>query len=240
MDEEYWTTEHAEKIEENFEEAQKILDALEALEEAHKKGGVYFRTTKKLLEAYRALRFDIVNEKMLKTAEAIDSFSRDDNVGLAVALDNILSMPEIYAYYSKEIERFMTSSIPVTMGLFVHVIDMGIRIMAHAERNEEGLKYSDILKALYVNEEKNNEELYKELHTNRSTLYRKKDEAITALSIIIFGPLGNRHPTSLFEDNTLIKKYERFLEMADNMDAICGLMDVTEKYRKPPEKGVNY
>lgn len=229
MDQEYWTNEHADKIEENMEEVQRILDVLEKAQEAHEKGGLYFKTTKKLLEVYRPLRFDTVNEKMMKVVESSDTFSRYGDVGLAVTLDNILSMPEVYAYYSKEVDRFMSSSTPVTMGLFVHIIDTGIKILSFTERKDKELKYSEILKALYVNEEKTPEELFKEFHTNRSTFYRKKDEAITALSIIIFGPLGNRHPTSMFEDNKLVKKYGRFVEMADNMDMICGLAELTEE-----------
>ena len=232
MNEEYWTIEHADKINETIDEAQTILDTLDKAQEAHEKGGVYFKTTKKLLETYRALRFDTVNEKMLKVVESADSFSRGEAASLSVTLDNILSMPEIYAYYSKEIDRFVTSSIPVTMGLFVHIIDAGIKIMSFSERKETELKYSDILKALYVNEEKSPEELFKGFHTNRSTFYRKKDEAITALSIIIFGPLGNRHPSVLFDDNKLKKKYGRFLYMVDTMDTICGLAEVTEKYEE--------
>lgn len=230
MEQEYWTSEHADKIEENMEEVQRILDTLDKAQEAHEKGGLYFKTTKKLLEAYRSLRFDTVNEKMLKVVESADSFSRSEDVGMAVTLDNILSMPEIYAYYSKEVDKFVTSSIPVTMGLFVHIVDSGIKILSFMERKDKELKYSEILKALYIHEEKTPEELFKEFHTNRSTFYRKKDEAITALSIIIFGPIGSRHPTSLFDDNKLKKKYRRFLEMADTMDVICGMAEVTEAY----------
>lgn len=232
MEEEYWTTEHAKRMEENLDDAQLIWDTLEKTQQAHEKGGIYFKTTKRLLETYRSLRFDTVNEKMLKVVESADNFSRAESVDLAVSLDNILSMPEIYAYYSKEIDRFVTSSIPVTMGLFVHVVDAGIKILSFAERKEKEIKYSEILKALYVDEEMNPDELFKKFKTNRSTFYRKKDEAITALSIIIFGPLGNRHPTLLFDDNILKKKYGRFLHMADAMDTICGLAEVTEKYEK--------
>jgi hypothetical protein len=140
---------------------------------------------------------------MLKTVEAADEFSRYENENLAVTLDNILSMPEVYAYYSKELDRFLTSSLPVTMGLFVHIVDSGIKILSFMERKDKELRYSELLKAIYVDEEKPPEDLFKDFHTNRSTFYRKKDEAITALSIIIFGPLGGRHPSSLYEDNKL-------------------------------------
>ena len=232
MDEEYWTTEHADLIEENMDEVQRILDVLDKVQEAHEKGGLYYKTTKKLLETYRSLRFDTVNEKMLKVVESADEFLRYEDVNLAVTLDNILSMPEIYAYYSKEIDRFITSSIPVTMGLLVHIVDAGIKILSFTERKEKEIKYSEILKALYVDEELPPEDLFKKFHTNRSTFYRKKDEAITALSIIIFGPLGNRHPTLLFDDNILKKKYGRFLHMADTMDTICDLAEITQKYDK--------
>ena len=47
MEQEYWTSEHADKIEENMEEDQRILDTLDKAQEAHEKGGLYFKTTKK-------------------------------------------------------------------------------------------------------------------------------------------------------------------------------------------------
>lgn len=227
MNEEYWTIEHAEKIEENMEEAEKILSVLNEMEAAHEKGGIYYRTTKKLLEAYRSLRFDTVNEKMLKVVETADVFDKDN---MLVTLDNILSMPDVYEYYSKEVDRFVSSSIPVTMGLFVHVVDTGIRILSFTERKDSDIKYSEMLKAIYVDEEQEPEALFKQFHTNRSTFYRKKDEAITALSIIIFGPFGGRHPSLIIDDNKFSKKFAKFLDMATNMDLISDLADITERY----------
>ena len=226
MDQEYWTSEHADAIEENLDEAQRILNALELAQTEHERGGIFFNTTKRLLETYRALRFDAINEKMLKTVEAIGD--HDDSTGMQVMLDNILAMPEIYAYYSQEVKKFAESSIPATMGLFVHAVDAGIKMLAFIERDKTGdIKYSDLLKALYVDIEKDPHTLVDEFHTNWATFYRKKNEAITALSIIIFGPLGNRHPSSLFDDNKLKKKYGRFVDWADRIDLICGLAEVT-------------
>ena len=228
---EYWEKGHAIALANNLEEAQAIFDALEKTQAAHEKGGVFFNTTKRLLEVYRSLRFDAVHEKILKTAESIDGYSADLNS--AAMLDNILAMPEIYAYYSREIKHFTETSIPVTMGLFVHAVDAGLKMLAFTERDKvNDLKYADILKALYVDEQKDPHTLVDQFHTTWATFYRKKNEAITALSIIIFGPLGNRHPSSVFNDNSLQKKYGRFMEWSDKIDLICGLAEVTEKYER--------
>ena len=233
MDQEFWTSEHADMIEDNFDEAQRILDVLNQAQEEHEKGGLYFKTTKKLLEVYRPLRFDAVNEKVMKTVESIDAYEEKEEKDFFIALDNILSMPGIYDYYSKEIGRFVTSSSPVTMGLFVHIIDAGIRLLSFTERNDDNeLKYSDILKASYIDEKKDPHSLVEQLHTNWATFYRKKNEAITALSIIIFGPIGGRHPSSLYDDNQLKKKFGRFVKMADDIDTICSLADVTQKHEQ--------
>lgn len=229
MEQEYWTIEHAERIEDKVDEAQRIYEALELAQTEHERGGTFFKTTKRLLETYRPLRFDAINEKMLRTVESVDSFDPESN--LLIALDAILSMPEIYEYYSKEVRHFVSSSIPITMGLFVHMVDAGIRILSFVERNKENeLKYSEILKAVYIDEEKDPHALVTQFNTNWATFYRKKNEAITALSIIIFGPLGGRHPSTIFDDNKLTKKYGHFVEMADKIDLICDLASVTEKH----------
>ena len=228
MEQEYWTSEHADAIEENLDEAQRIYDALESAQAEHERGGIFFKTTKRLLEVYRVLRFDAVHEKMLQTVESIGDDTQQD---MFVMLDNILSMPEIYAYYTKEVQKFTRSSVPITMGLMVHAVDAGLRMLSFIERDkQDGLKYSEILKALYVDEQKDPHTLVDQFHTNWATFYRKKNEAITALSIIIFGPLGNRHPSSLFDDNKLKKKYGRFVEWSDKIDLICDLAEVTERY----------
>lgn len=229
MDQEFWTTEHMMKFKENVDEATFITETLKRAHQEHLKDGCFFNATKSLLNCYRQLRFDFVNEKMLKTTEAISEFSANPNS--MATLDNIIAMPEIYNYYSKEISDFISSNTPVIMGKIVHIVDTGIKIMKKREKDGP-LKYSEILEAVYVKAEKSPETLIEDFNTNRATFYRKKDEAITALSIIIFGSLGDRHPSSIFDDSCLKKKYTRFMEVSDAMDLWCDMYTITEKYRE--------
>lgn len=222
-----WTLEQVQECEKKLNEAEMISETLNKFREAHFAGGICFQTTLQLLRLYRTFRFDVVSEKMLKTAEAVDPDA--EHMNSAASLDTILAMPEIYGYYSKELRNFISSSTPALLGRLVHMIDTGIRILANQE-DKSGIRYSELLKALYVDEIKTPNELLDMFHTNSTTFYRKKNEAITALSILIFGPLGSRHPNLRYEEDKFQNKYGRFLEVANYFDDYCELLDVHEQF----------
>ena len=233
MNDNEWTNEQKALCEAKIDEAEEILDALTRYQQAHEKNGTFYEATKMLLKLYRPFRFDAVNEKMLRTAESIGKTGQE--ASSVAELETILAMPEVYNYYSKELLRFTQSNAPTSMALFVHLVDAGIRILEHQNSVGQGENYARILKAVYVDAEKETDELFKELNMRRTTFYRKKDEAITALSIVIFGPLGFRHPSMQFEDEAFQAKYGWALGIADYLDEYCELIDVYNSHQEEEE-----
>lgn len=202
------------EIREKINTACDLAEMLDYDQKQHEKDGLYYKTTKILLDSYRELRFDVANSKIIKTVESIDI----DTSNLSASLDIILAMPEVYNYYTKEIDSFVTSSSPAKMGLYIHLIDSGLKIMQHAEKKDDPLAYSKIIKALYIDEEIPINDLFEKFKTNKSTFYRKRDEAITALSIAIFGATGYRHPMKNENNVEIEKKYEKYYNELDKID----------------------
>lgn len=228
--EEYWTIEHAAQMENKLSEAEYIYNTLIDTQKKHEKGGTFFETTKLLLESYRCFRFEIINEKLFKISETINTYDASNNNGIA-SLDNILAMPEVYKYYSKELVNFFSSNSPAVLGKFVHFVDSGLKVLKDQE-DKKGVSYADLLKAIYIDPEQSPEDIAKQFKISRASFFNKKNEAITALSIIIFGPLGMRHPTYMFDENELMKKFPNMVQVSDFLDMFIDLMEVRDKNKK--------
>ena len=66
----------------NIDNTVDLFKAIKKVEDEHEKDGVYFWTTKKLLQTYRALKNDIVNEKVLYSMDLI-GLDRSKKIGRA-------------------------------------------------------------------------------------------------------------------------------------------------------------
>ena len=193
-----------------------IANGLEELEKMHSKDGVGYTTTKKLLGFYRRLKYDIIAEKTMQTVEIMEDYdliSGSDN-SIEMNLDYLLSLPENFTYCSNEIKKFMSSSEPARCGQFIHMVESGMELL---KKEDEHLY--DVLYHTYIegSRQPDIEEIVKATGLPRAGYYRHKEKAITALSIILFGPLCQRHPAVYSKSSPFFSKYEKVFRFVDDL-----------------------
>ena len=198
----------------NIDNTVNLFKAIKKVEDEHEKDGVYFWTTKKLLQTYRALKNDIVNEKVLYSMDLIGldrSKKIDDNI------DILLALPDIdngIIYRSNKLKAFCTTSEIEQCKNFSNIIDAGMKALKALDKPSYDLLYN-----AFINKEvKDYPLLIKESEMPTPTYYRHRDSAITKLSIVIFGPFGQRHPLSNFKISGSEKKYKKFFDVADKIE----------------------
>lgn len=215
----------------SLEETAEFLEVLEEAQKTHEKNGTAYNTTKKLLEVYRTLRFDIIAEKIMRDIEGVLHEEADAREINNYDLDRILSMPDNLSFFSSELKKFTNSSIPAACGKLVAFVDAGLRALQMQEETlNKNTHYFEILKASYVDAIKDPRDIFEDLKMSRAVFYVKKDEAITALSIILFGPLGERHPSNAEIGMYINKKFRFYFELADTIDTFCDIQGVHRQF----------
>ena len=162
---------------EKIREAQNLLDMIEDSMKKHKPGELYFNTTKLFLELYRPLCAEIEKEGPFRTETNDCSFER-----LVSDMDFIQTLPEnvpcdkssVYALNHRE-----------TAERIIRLVDAGLNNLKKSDENLYGIIYSK-----YINHPE----------PEASEENPETETAITGLSVIIFGPLGERWPGSVFAD----------------------------------------
>ena len=129
-------------------------------------------------------------------------------------LDYLLSLPENFTYCSNEIKKFVSSSEPARCGQFVHMVDSGMELL---KKQDEHLY--DVLYHAYIegNKQPEIDDVAEATGLTRVSYYRHKDKAITALSIILFGPLCQRHPAVYSKSSPFFARYEKIFHFLDDI-----------------------
>lgn len=158
-------------------EAQNLLNMIEDSMSKHKPGKLYFATTKLFLELYEPLYAELEPRSLPEQKPNNRSFEE-----LVSNMDFVLTLPEnapcdksyIYALNHRE-----------TAEKIIRLVNAGLN---NLKKSDEDLY--NLICSRYINR-------------HQPEISEEKPEiqnAITGLSIIIFGPLGERWPGSVFAD----------------------------------------
>lgn len=191
----------AEDISARLEEMLSLEEAIQNVLKSHEEGGTCYRTTKLLLSIYRKLRFQIVEDAALTTFDVLESYGYKDapteddmTIKLISDLDYVLALPDNMLFCSNKIKRFLSSSEPATIGQFIALVDSGMKSL-----QEQDPQAYAILNLMYCEKTEHSIDYYiAKFDYPRSTFFRKRNDAITLLSICIFGLLAEKHPGTEF------------------------------------------
>lgn len=195
-----------------------LLDLEEAAKE-HEKGGVCFKTTKRLLEMYPLFKYELVYNKTIQTLEVFNAYGLIDKDHDAVmTIDFLLSIPDELTICRNNLKDFCASSESNVCEKFATLLEAGLSAMKEIDKRDY-----IILSEFFLNNLGNERGSHEVLDAvnglgvdiSCSSLYRERDNAISKLSVIIFGALGERHPRSYGGTLGFIKKYKQVFEVAD-------------------------
>lgn len=193
-----------------------MCDSLEEIELVHSRGGEGYRAVMKLLQLYRKLKFDILVQKTIQTMDVMRQYDLMDDLSdsdMYMNMDFLMSLPENITYCSNELKRFVDSSEPARCGEFIHLVDSGMKLLRM--QNEH---LYDVIYLTYLDENEHDlEALMSKLNLTRSGYYRHRSEGITALSIILFGPMGERLPSARAKSDLFFHKYGEIFKMIGDL-----------------------
>lgn len=199
--------------------ATNLLAQINEIQCEHEPNGCFFEVTKKILEMYRYLRFDFLEPVLKTSVDEFQEYGIDFNASTTKeqieCLDFMVALPRDMYCNKNEISSFVKSSAPTSIRKFISLIDSAMKPL-----EIEDACSAKVLRTYYLNRnKKTKEEVAAELGISVPTFFRKKKIAITKLSILIFGPLGERHPE--FSLSRLNKDYHsKLFEIADKIDEL--------------------
>lgn len=200
-------------------DATDLLLQINEIQNEHEPNGCFFEVTKKILEMYRYIRFDFLEPIVKTSVDEFQEYGIDFNADTTEeqidCLDFMVALPKDMYCNENEISSFVKSSAPTSIRKFISLIDSAMKPLEIEDNNS-----AKILRTYYLyRDKKTKEEASAELGISVPTFFRKKKIAITKLSILIFGPLGERHPD--FSLSRLNKDYHsKLFEVADKIDEL--------------------
>ena len=217
-------------------EASNLLFQINEIQKEHEPGGCFYETTKKILEMYRYFKYDsfssVVDTSIEEFKEYGINMEADTPSDKVDCFDFLLVLPKNMYCNKNELLSFVSSSAPASIGKFVHLIDASMKALELEDR--KGFK---LLSSFYLDRNKKiKEETAKELGISLSTFFRKEKTAITELSILIFGPLGEKHPD--FSLSRLNKDYHsKLFDIADKIDEL--FVDEYTEFLEKSSRNIN-
>ena len=210
-----------------IQSAKKLLIDLEEASKEHEKGGVCFRTTKRLLEMYPLFKYELVYNKTIQTLEVFDAYGLLDQDNNAVmTIDFLLSIPDELTICRNNLKDFCVSHESKVCEKFARLLEAGLTALKTVDEKDYAILSEFFLKN--IGEERSSQEVLnavkeRGISISNSSLYRERDNAISKLSVIIFGALGERHPRSYGGTLAFSRKYEAVFHLAD------AIFDVAEE-----------
>ena len=210
-----------------IQSAKKLLIDLEEASKEHEKGGVCFRTTKRLLEMYPLFKYELVYNKTIQTLEVFDAYGLLDQDNNAVmTIDFLLSIPDELTICRNNLKDFCVSHESKVCEKFARLLEAGLTALKTVDEKDYAILSEFFLKN--IGEERSSQEVLnavkeRGISISNSSLYRERDNAISKLSVIIFGALGERHPRSYGGTLGFSRKYEAVFHLAD------AIFDVAEE-----------
>lgn len=225
-----------ETLRKKITEASNLLFQIDEIQKEHEPGGCFYETTKKILEMYRYFKYDSFSSVVDTSIEEFKEYGIDmeadtpsDKVD---CFDFLLVLPKNMYCNRNELLSFVSSSAPASIGKFVHLIDSSMKVLEFEDK--KGFR---VLNSFYLDRnKKTKEEAAKELGISLSTFFRKEKIAITELSILIFGPLGEKHPD--FSLSRLNKDYHsKLFDVADKIDEL--FVDEYTEFLEKSSRNIN-
>ena len=183
-----------EKTEKILADAGRVKNVLDAAAKAHQKGGVCYEATKALLTAYRRLKYDKLAMKVRETEAAFQEYEyfcgkqkNEDSL-----LEDLVAISDQRLLCWNTLQAFIDSGDPAVANALILFVDLSLQVLKKEEQ-----PYAKLLEAAYITKKRNSgasEDIAGELGLARTTYYRERGKAIAALSEILFGYLGERHP----------------------------------------------
>ena len=185
-------TQGLEKTEAMLAHAVKVRNVLDGAVKVHQKGGVCYEATKALLSAYRGIKYDKLAIKVQETEAAFKEYEyfcgKQKKKG--ELLEDLVTISDQRLLCWNRLQAFIDSGDPAAANAMVLLIDLSLQLLKKAEP-----QHAKLLDAAYItNKGAGSEHVAGELGLARTTYYRERDKSIAALSAIIFGYLGERHP----------------------------------------------